>query len=64
MKHRDKLLGSFSLDAVVPVNIPKPEKEKFISRAVITFDYAAQNPDELDLKKGGFVNIIAKEEDG
>jgi hypothetical protein len=39
-------------------------KEEIISRVVVTFDYTSQQPDELNLKKGYHLDIVAKDDEG
>jgi hypothetical protein len=40
------------------------DTRKVLSKAVVTFDYVAQQPDELNLKKGMVLDIVAKDEEG
>ncbi|KAI3638609.1 hypothetical protein MIR68_003107 [Amoeboaphelidium protococcarum] len=40
------------------------ENQKVLSTVMVSFDYNAQQPDELQLKKGTLVDVIHKQDDG
>lgn len=43
--------------------IPSTQEEPIIGIAEVTFDYIAQQSDELDLKKGSQINILSRDAD-